>query len=124
MYLHHSGIKSADINRSIDFYTRIMGLEILEKIDLVGRVFYFIGNDRTRIEIEEANPGDRMISVDTGFGLYHLAFAVDDLDALAAKLKAESVKFIMEPIQLRADRKIAFIEDPDGVRIQLIEFVA
>jgi hypothetical protein len=30
----------------------------------------------------------------------------------------------MEPIQLRADRKIAFIEDPDGVRIQLIEFVA
>jgi len=124
MYLHHSGIKSADIQKSIDFYTRIMGLEILEKIDLVGRSFYFVGNDRTRIEIEEANPGDQMIKVDTGFGLYHLAFAVEDLQKLAARLKKESVKFIMEPVQLRADRIIAFIEDPDGVRIQLIEFVA
>ena len=123
MYLHHSGIKSADIKKSIDFYTRIMGLEILEKIDLVGRSFYFVGNDRTRIEIEEANPGDQMIKVDTGFGLYHLAFAVEDLQKLAARLKKESVKFIMEPVQLRADRIIAFIEDPDGVRIQLIEFV-
>ncbi len=124
MYLHHSGIKSADIDRSLDFYTRIMGLEVLEKIDLVGRTFYFVGNDKTRIEIEQANPGDEMIKVDTGFGLYHLAFAVEALDALAARLKAESVKFILEPIQLRPDRKIAFIEDPDGVRIQLIEFLA
>jgi lactoylglutathione lyase len=124
VYLHHSGIKSADIDKSLDFYTRILGLEILEKIDLVGRRFYFIGNDKTRIEIEQSNPGDEMILVDKGFGLYHLAFAVDDLEGLVARLKAESVKFIMEPMQLRADRKIAFIEDPDGVRIQLIEFVA
>lgn len=124
MYLHHSGIKSADIKKSIDFYTRVMGLEILERVELVGRTFYFIGNDKTRIEIEESNPGDEMILVDKGFGLYHLAFAVDDLDGLAARLKREAVRFILDPIQLRADRKIAFIEDPDGVRIQLIEFVA
>ena len=124
MYLHHSGIKSADIDKSLDFYTRILGLEVLERIDLVGRRFYFIGNDKTRIEIEQSNPGDEMINVDKGYGLYHLAFAVDDLEGLAARLKAESVRFIMEPMQLRADRKIAFIEDPDGVRIQLIEFVA
>ncbi len=124
MYLHHSGIKSADIDRSLDFYTRILGLEVLERIDLVGRRFYFIGNDKTRIEIEQSNPGDEMINVDKGYGLYHLAFAVEDLEGLATRLKAESVRFIMEPMQLRADRKIAFIEDPDGVRIQLIEFVA
>jgi lactoylglutathione lyase len=124
MYLHHSGIKSADIDKSLDFYTRILALEVLERIDLVGRRFYFIGNDKTRIEIEQSNPGDEMINVDKGYGLYHLAFAVEDLEGLAARLKAESVRFIMEPMQLRADRKIAFIEDPDGVRIQLIEFVA
>jgi lactoylglutathione lyase len=124
VYLHHSGIKSADIDKSLDFYTRILGLEVLERIDLVGRRFYFIGNDKTRIEIEQSNPGDEMINVDKGYGLYHLAFAVEDLEGLAARLKAESVRFIMEPMQLRADRKIAFIEDPDGVRIQLIEFVA
>ncbi|MBN2224445.1 MAG: VOC family protein [Deltaproteobacteria bacterium] len=123
MYLHHSGIKSADIKKSIDFYTRVLGLEVLEEVQVLERTFYFVGNDRTRIEIEEANPGDEMMLVDKGFGLYHLAFAVDDIEGLAARLKRESVKFIMEPMQLRADRKIAFIEDPDGVRIQLIEFV-
>ncbi len=124
MYLHHSGIKSADIKKSIDFYTRVLGLEILEQVDLVGRTFYFVGNDRTRIELEEANPGDEMMKVDTGFGLYHLAFAVEDLAGLAEMLHREGVKFILEPIQLRPDRKIAFIEDPDGVRIQLIEFLS
>jgi len=123
VYLHHSGIKTADINRSIDFYTRVLGLQVLEEVQVLERTFYFVGNDKTRIEIEEANPGDEMMLVDKGFGLYHLAFCVDNLDELAARLKAESVKFILDPIQLRADRKIAFIEDPDGVRIQLIEFV-
>ncbi len=123
MYLHHTGIKSADLKKSIDFYTRILGLEVLEEVQVLQRTFYFVGNDRTRIEIEEANPGDEMMLVDKGFGLYHLAFAVDNLEELAAHLKREKVKFIMEPAQLRADRKIAFIEDPDGVRIQLIEFL-
>jgi lactoylglutathione lyase len=123
LYLHHSGIKTPDIKRSIDFYTRVLGLEVLEEVKVLERSFYFVGNDRSRIEIEEANPGDEMILVDKGYGLYHLAFAVDDLEGLAARLKAESVKFILEPIQLRADRKIAFIDDPDGVRIQLIEFL-
>jgi lactoylglutathione lyase len=123
MYLHHTGIKTPDIKRSIDFYTRVLGLEVLEEVKVLERSFYFVGNDRTRIEIEEANPGDEMILVDKGYGLYHLAFAVDDLEGLAARLKAESVRFIMDPVQLRSDRKIAFIEDPDGVRIQLIEFL-
>ena len=124
MYLHHSGIKTPDIKRSIDFYTRIMGLEILEEVKVLERTFYFVGNDKTRIEIEEANPGDEMMRADKGYGLYHLAFAVDDLEGFAARLKAQAVRFIMDPAQLRADRKIAFIEDPDGVRIQLIEFLA
>jgi lactoylglutathione lyase len=123
MYLHHTGIKTPDIKRSIDFYTRVLGLEVLEEVKVLERSFYFVGNDRTRIEIEEANPGDEMILVDKGYGLYHLAFAVDDLEGLAARLKAESVRFIMDPVQLRSDRKIAFIEDPDGVRIQLIQFL-
>jgi lactoylglutathione lyase len=123
VYFDHLGIKSADVAKSLDFYTRILGFEILERLEMVGRVFYFVGNDRTRIEIEDANPGDEMIRVDKGYGLYHMALVVEGLDGLAARLKKEGVRFILEPIQLRPDRKIAFIEDPDGVRIQLIEFL-
>ena len=122
MRFDHIGIKSHDVEKSLDFYTRILGFQILERIDMVGRSFYFIGNDDTRIEIEDANPGDVRLDCSTGYGLYHIALVVKDIDALAERLKKEEVKFIMEPIQLREDRKIAFIEDPDGVNIQLIDF--
>ena len=122
MRFDHVGIKSNDIEKSLDFYTRILGFQILEKLDMVGRTFYFIGNENTKIEIEDANPGDVRMDCSTGYGLYHLAFIVKDIDALAERLKGEGVTFIMDPIQLREDRKIAFIDDPDGVRIQLIDF--
>ncbi|MBN1883817.1 MAG: VOC family protein [Deltaproteobacteria bacterium] len=121
MRFDHVGIKSNNVEKSLDFYTRILGFQILEKVDMVGRSFYFIGNDETKIEIEDANPGDVRLDCSTGYGLYHIALIVKDIDALAERLKAEGVTFIMEPIQLREDRKIAFIEDPDGVHIQLID---
>jgi len=117
----HVGIKTHDVEKSLDFYTRILGFRILEKVDMVGRSFYFVGNDETSIEIEDANPGDVRLDSSTGYGLYHIALIVKDIDALAERLKADGVTFIMEPIQLREDRKIAFIEDPDGVAIQLID---
>lgn len=122
MRFDHIGIKSHDIEKSLDFYTRILGFQILERIDLVGRSFYFIGNDDTRIEIEDANPGDVRLDCSTGYGLYHIALVVTDIDSLAERLKKEGVTFLMDPIQLREDRKIAFIQDPDGVHIQLIDF--
>jgi len=118
----HVGIKSKDVNKSVDFYTRILGFEVIEELELLGRTYIFVGNADTKIEIEEANPDDQRIDVNSSFGLYHIALVVKEVDALAERLKGDGVKFILEPIQLREDRKIAFIEDPDGVRIQLIDF--
>ncbi len=116
------GIKAADIKKSLDFYTRLMGLEIIETVDL-GKPFIFVGNEHTLIEIEEANPNDERINVDLGYGPNHMAFMVDDVVSLVEKMKGEGVKIIMEPIQLRPDRKVSFIEDPDGWRIQFIELL-
>ncbi|MBN1573720.1 MAG: VOC family protein [Deltaproteobacteria bacterium] len=118
----HVGIKSKDIKKSVDFYTRILGFEVLEEVEVLNSIYTFVGDETTRIEIEQAAPNDKMIDVNTQYGLYHIAFIVKDIDSLAERLKKDGVKFIMEPIQLREDRKIAFIEDPDGVRIQLIDF--
>jgi lactoylglutathione lyase len=118
----HIGIKSKDVKKSIDFYTRILGFEVLEEVEVLNSTYTFVGDATTRIEIEQAAPNDEMIDVNTQYGLYHLAFVVKNIDSLAERLKRDGVKFIMDPIQLREDRKIAFIEDPDGVRIQLIDF--
>lgn len=122
MRFDHVGIKSKDIKKSVDFYTRILGFEVLEEVEVLNSIYTFVGDETTRIEIEQAAPNDKMIDVNTQYGLYHIAFIVKDIDSLAERLKKDGVKFIMEPIQLREDRKIAFIEDPDGVRIQLIDF--
>jgi catechol 2,3-dioxygenase-like lactoylglutathione lyase family enzyme len=72
------------------------------------------------IEIEPASrPGQHEFDS----GISHLAFTVADLESLCNHLQGEGVKFLLPPSQFRPDRKIAFIEDPDGIRIQLIQFL-
>jgi hypothetical protein len=56
-------------------------------------------------------------------GLYHLAFPVDDINVLATRLEEYKVKSVLPPFYFRPDRKIACIEDPDSVYIQLIEYL-
>lgn len=120
MRIHHYGIAVRDMNRSLDFYTRVLGFNQEETIVIGGQSFYFVGDGNVSIEIEQAwSPGETTFDN----GLSHMALAVVDLQQLAVRLKEEEVKFLMEPSQFRPDRKIAFIEDPDGVKIQLIEFI-
>lgn len=123
MRWNHAGIKSSDIARSLHFYCDILGLRKLETITILEKNYYFVGNDDFSIEIEAGNPGDQQAVPKEMTGLYHMALTVDDLDSLAAKLREHEVTFIIPPVQLRPDRKICFIEDPDGVYIQLIQYL-
>jgi lactoylglutathione lyase len=120
MRFDHVGIKTADLEKSLDFYTKTLGFTILE-VKEFEKKYYFVGNEHTTIEIEAANPGDQQISVDVSSGINHLAFIVDDIEALVKNIKTRGGTVIMDPLQLRPDRKVAFIQDPDGVRIQLIQ---
>lgn len=118
--IHHFGVKVQDVERARDFYTRVLGLQTHETVDLNGNKFYFVGDGELMLEIEQAYaPGPR--EYDNGFG--HLALTVDDIEATAAHLRAHAVSFVLEPCQLRDDRKIAFIADPEGNLLQLIEFI-
>ncbi len=119
----HYGIKAAEVARSMDFYIRVLGFRHLETVVVGGRDFIFVGDDRVRIEIEPALPGSHPPDNNLGIGIMHMAFLVDDLEAEAARLKGLGVKFVLGPAQFRSDRKIAFIEDPDGCRIQFIQML-
>lgn len=119
--IHHVGIRVAELGVSLDFYTRLLGLQLEEVVELGGQKFYFLTDGKMRLELEPAVEGGAAGPL--GRGLSHLALAVSDLAARAAALKAAGVRFLLEPIQLRPDRKIAFVEDPDGVAVQLIEFL-
>ncbi|HAR97402.1 MAG: VOC family protein [Syntrophales bacterium] len=119
----HCGIRAADLERSLRFYTDVLGLELLEVVTVLDQPFYFVGNDTVRIEIEQANPAQLAAATGTQAGLYHLAFEVDDLEGAAARLRDAGAQFLLPPSQFREDRKIAFILDPDGVFIQFIQYL-
>ncbi|HOQ09112.1 MAG TPA: VOC family protein [Syntrophomonadaceae bacterium] len=120
MRIHHVGICVTDVEKALDFYTRVLGFKQEETINIGGVNYYFVGDGNISIEIEAShNPGSN--PHDNGIG--HIALAVDDLEAIAEKLRQENVNFLLPPSQFRPDRKIAFIEDPHGIRLQLIQFL-
>jgi lactoylglutathione lyase len=119
----HCGIRAGDLERSLRFYTDVLGLELLEVVTVLDQPFYFVGNDTVRIEIEQANPAQIAAATGPQAGLYHLAFEVDDLEGAADRLRDAGAQFLLPPSQFREDRKIAFILDPDGVFIQLIQYL-
>ena len=119
----HIGIKTSDVDRSLRFYCDILGLERQEEVEIMGKRFYFVGNDTLSIEIEAGNPGDLQVDPRTQTGLYHLAFTVDDVEGLVGRLQSEGVPIALEPVSTRPDRIVAFVEDPDGAFIQFIQIL-
>jgi lactoylglutathione lyase len=120
LQIHHFGVKVKNVEKALIFYCDVLGFSIQETVSMGGQNYYFVGDGAMSIEIEQSyQPGDS--SFDSGYS--HLAIAVDDLEAYCRRLRNNSVKFQLEPSQFRPDRKIAFIEDPEGNAIQLIEFI-
>ena len=122
----HTMIRVRDLDKSIDFYTRLLGMTLLRRKDYPTGKFTlaFVGygdeNENTVIELthnwEQAEP----YTLGSGFG--HLALGLPDIYAACESLAAEGVK-IPRPAgpMAHGGSVIAFIEDPDGYRIELIE---
>ena len=70
------------------------------------------------IYIEQARPGEVASS---RIGLEHFALATDAFDAVIADLRRKQVRFLVEPKQARPGVRIAFVEVPDGGRVELVE---
>jgi lactoylglutathione lyase len=119
----HVGLKCADIGKSLHFYCDLLGFELQEKLEILGRTFLFVGNGSTRIELEQGAPSDTQINPRFQTGQNHLAFLVPDVKALVDRLKSGGVPVVLEPFSTRPGRLVAFVEDPDGVFIQLIELL-
>lgn len=128
--LLHTMIRVKDLTRSVEFYTCALGMRELRREDYPAGKFTlcFLGfrdeRDATVLELTY-NYGSRDYSHGTAFG--HLAVAVEDIFAACARLKKLGVIVSREPglmavcaIDGRCDT-IAFAEDPDGYKIELIE---
>jgi lactoylglutathione lyase len=121
----HTMIRVGDLDRSVDFYTRLLGMKELRRRDVPeGKytlAFVGYGDEASNTVLELTyNYGVGKYEHGTAFG--HLAIGVPDVKATCERLRAEGVKITREPGPVKfGTTVIAFIEDPDGYKIELIE---
>jgi lactoylglutathione lyase len=123
----HTMIRVGDLQRSIDFYTKLLGMKELRRRDVPDGKYtlaflgYGEGNKEGQGEIELTyNYGVEKYELGNAFG--HLAVGVPDVKAACEAVRAGGGKVTREagPVKF-GTTVIAFVEDPDGYKIELIE---
>ena len=124
--LLHTMIRVKDVEKSMDFYSRHLGMDVLRKKDFPGGKFtnVFMGygdeSDHTVLELTHNWGQEEPYTHGSGFG--HLAVAVPDIYGACEMMKKEGVSIPRPPGPMKhGTTVIAFIEDPDGYKIELIE---
>ena len=141
--VHHSGIIVSDLERSVDWYREVLGLELLtepspisddpelgEGLGVPGAALRFatfaVGDDVVELLEYSAPPSP----IDTpmpqnALGSHHVAFHVDDIEATYEELTAKGVHFFSRPNSIDegvlAGWRWAYFTDPDGITLELVE---
>ena len=125
MRLLHTMIRVNDLNESLRFYCEALGMTLLRKHDYpAGRftlAFVGYGDEAAQAVIELTYNWDtHSYAIGTGFG--HLAVGVPDIYQTCDTLRRKGVKVVREPGPMQhGSTVIAFVEDPNGYRIELIQ---
>lgn len=122
----HTMIRVKDVERSLDFYTRLLGMRVLRNMDFEGgrftNIFVGYGDENSNAVIELTHNWDQEEPYTHGSGFGHLAVGVPDIYATCEALEAEGVNIPRPPGPMKhGTTVIAFIEDPDGYKIELVE---
>lgn len=125
MRLLHTMIRVNDLDESIRFYCQHLGMTLLRKTEYPGGrftlAFVGYGDEAGNSVVELTHNWDRH-QYDLGDGFGHLAIAVDNIYKVCEALRAHGVKIAREPGPMtHGSTVIAFVEDPNGYRIELIE---
>jgi lactoylglutathione lyase len=124
MRMLHTMIRVGDLQRSIDFYTRVLGMKLLRQQDYPDGEFTLAfvgyGNEADNTVIELTHNWDTD-SYDMGSGFGHLAIEVDDVYRATDQIRDLGGKILRDAGPMNAGTTIiAFVEDPDGYQIELI----
>jgi lactoylglutathione lyase len=119
-------IRVRDLDASIDFYTRHLGMTLLRRKDYPSGEFTLAfvgyGDEADNSVIELTHNWGQQEPYELGSGFGHLAVAVPDIYGTCEALAAEGVKIPRPPGPMKhGGSVIAFIEDPDGCKIELVE---
>jgi lactoylglutathione lyase len=121
----HTCLNVSDLDRSIEFYTRFMGLKFVSRREVKqnnAEIAFLQDEGGAAIELTHWRDKKDLVEGDK---FDHIAFAVRDVSATVGELKSNGVTIAMEPFSLSgSSSKIAFIKDPDGNWLELIQHPA
>lgn len=124
MRLLHTMLRVTNLEKSIDFYTNVLGMQLLRRKDYPeGRftlAFVGYGAESEHSVLELTHNWD-ITAYELGTAYGHIALEVEDVYAACAKIKAEGGKIVREAgVMKHGTTILAFVEDPDGYKIELL----
>ena len=125
MRILHTMLRVGDLQRSVDFYTRVMGMQLLRTTDRPEQKYSlaFVGyGDESQGAVLELtwNHGVDSYEIVTAFG--HIAIEVDDAYAACERIRAAGGTVTRDAGPVKGGRTIiAFVQDPDGYKLELIQ---
>ncbi len=125
MRILHTMLRVGDMQRSIDFYTRLMGMKVLRTTDRPEQKYSlaFVGyGDESAGAVIELTYNYGVDRYELGSGYGHIAIEVDDAAAVCERIRAGGGLVTREAGPVKGGTTvIAFVQDPDGYKIELIE---
>lgn len=122
--VHHVAIICSDYERSLNFYTDILGLRVLAEHYREDRKSYKTDlgiGDNYVVELFSFPSPPPRLSHPEAAGLRHLAFEVDDIEASVAELEAKNIPHEEIRIDGYTSKRFVFFQDPDGLPIEFYE---
>ena len=127
MQFLHTMLRVGDMQRSIDFYTNVIGMDLLRTTERPDQKYNLAfvgfggGNRNGQAELELTyNYGVSDYDLGTAYG--HIALGVDDVAGTCERIRAAGGNVTREPGPVKGGNTvIAFVEDPDGYKVELIE---
>ncbi len=122
----HTMVRVRDLDRSLDFYTRLLGMTLLRRMDFPeGRftlAFVGYGPEDSHAVMELTHNWDQEGPYDLGTGYGHIALGVHDIYGVCEELEAAGARIPRRPGPMKhGTTHIAFVDDPDGYKIELID---
>lgn len=125
MRLLHTMIRVGNLDRSIGFYTEVLGMKLLRKSDYPGGRFTnaFVGyDDESKAAVLELTHNWDTKSYDHGTAFGHVAIEVEDACKTCEEVKKRGGKVVREAGPMKhGTTVIAFVEDPDGYKIEFVQ---
>ena len=115
-------IRVKDLEKSLDFYQKLLNMTFVRKKRLDDCELYFLEDEDHTAQIEltfnDDTPAEGYVN---GNAFGHFAFSVESMDEFTKKMNELGYEYLYEPFMIYSGTKIAFVKDPDGNEIELIE---